>query len=192
MNKKLTIFVDMDDTIEDLCTAWVNYLNNKYGTSVKPSEITDWDITKFFPTLTESNIYDALRDPEMWATVKPKSRAQECLYKLKEEGHQVLIVTAAPTDTIVPKLEKVLYSYFPFFTYKDVIITSRKQLLHGDVMIDDCPQNLIGGHYTKLLMDAPHNQSFDTFFDRMIRVYNWKDAYHEIEEISNKHPRFYY
>lgn len=26
---KLTILIDMDDTIENLCEAWVGYLNNK-------------------------------------------------------------------------------------------------------------------------------------------------------------------
>ena len=30
--KKLTVLIDMDDTIEDLVGAWVKYLNTKYGT----------------------------------------------------------------------------------------------------------------------------------------------------------------
>lgn len=32
--KKLTILIDMDDTLEDLLGAWVSYLNTQYGTNV--------------------------------------------------------------------------------------------------------------------------------------------------------------
>ena len=49
--KALTVLIDMDDTLEDLCSEWVKYLNNKHGTSVKHSDITDWDMTKAFPSL---------------------------------------------------------------------------------------------------------------------------------------------
>ncbi len=33
--KHLTILVDMDDTIESLASAWVDYLNARHGTTTK-------------------------------------------------------------------------------------------------------------------------------------------------------------
>ena len=39
--KLLTILVDMDDTIEHLLKAWVEYLNERHGTTVKHEDITD-------------------------------------------------------------------------------------------------------------------------------------------------------
>lgn len=33
--KSLIVLVDMDDTIENLLQAWVNYLNEHHGTAVK-------------------------------------------------------------------------------------------------------------------------------------------------------------
>lgn len=50
--KHLTILVDMDDTIESLASAWVDYLNARHGTTTKLTDITGWDISKAFPTLT--------------------------------------------------------------------------------------------------------------------------------------------
>ena len=55
--RHLTILVDMDDTIENLAEAWVAYLNARHQTSTNLSDITDWDISKAFPTLTKEQVY---------------------------------------------------------------------------------------------------------------------------------------
>ena len=58
--RHLTILVDMDDTIENLAEAWVAYLNARHQTSTDLSDITDWDISKAFPTLTKEQVYAPL------------------------------------------------------------------------------------------------------------------------------------
>lgn len=58
--RHLTILVDMDDTIENLAEAWVAYLNARHQTSTNLSDITDWDISKAFPTLTKEQVYAPL------------------------------------------------------------------------------------------------------------------------------------
>lgn len=58
--KHLTILVDMDDTIESLASAWVDYLNARHGTTTKLTDITGWDISKAFPTLTNEQVYAPL------------------------------------------------------------------------------------------------------------------------------------
>ena len=50
--KQLTILVDFDQTLNNLNEAWVAYLNERHGTTVKTDDIKCWDITKAFPTLT--------------------------------------------------------------------------------------------------------------------------------------------
>lgn len=37
--KHLTILVDMDDTIESLASAWIDYLNARHGTTTKLTDI---------------------------------------------------------------------------------------------------------------------------------------------------------
>ena len=44
--KILTVLIDADDTIENLCEEWVKYLNEKHGTSVLLTDIKEWDIAK--------------------------------------------------------------------------------------------------------------------------------------------------
>lgn len=53
----ITLLVDMDDTIEDLLPAWVDWINRSYGTSVDSNDITGWDVKEFFPSLSREIVY---------------------------------------------------------------------------------------------------------------------------------------
>lgn len=117
--RHLTILVDMDDTIENLAEAWVAYLNARHQTSTNLSDITDWDISKAFPTLTKEQVYAPLFEDAFWSWVKPMEGASEALQKLIADGHTVLIVTTSNYQTLAAKMEQVLFHYFPFLTWND-------------------------------------------------------------------------
>ncbi|MEG1882292.1 MAG: hypothetical protein RR224_01055 [Clostridia bacterium] len=183
--KQLTVLVDMDDTIECLCDAWIACLNSKHGTHVLPDDITSWCMDDAFPTLTKQEIYAPLYDESFWSTVKPKKGAAKYLRRLKEDGHLVLIVTTSSYRALHAKMDDVLFKYFPFIEWDDVIITARKQLISGDVLIDDGVHNLEGGEYLKLLMDAPHNRSYDAQSNCIHRVKDWDEVYSMVSAYAN-------
>jgi 5'(3')-deoxyribonucleotidase len=83
-------------------------------------------------------------------------------------------------------MDDLLFRWFPFITWDQVIITSRKQLIRGDVLIDDGIHNLEGGDYVRILMTAPHNKSYDAEGNGMIRVSSWDDIEKVISEISGE------
>ncbi len=180
--KKLTILVDMDDTIEHLLDAWVGWVNKKYGRNVKSEDVTTWDVSKAFEGLTKNQVYEVLNDSDFWQTVEPVSGASEVLQRFIEKGHKVYIVTATTYESVQAKMDKLLFRYFPFLSWNDVIITSHKQMIKGDVLIDDGIHNLVGGEYHKILVDAPYNRYYDAEANGMVRVYNWN----EIEEVVNQ------
>lgn len=185
--KKLTVLVDMDDTIEMLGDAWCKYLNRKHGTNVTHEELDQWDVTMKFPTLTAEEVYAPLFEDKFWDWVRPMDGAAENIKKIIEDGHTVYIVTTSDYKTIRAKMEKVLFRYFPFLTWSDVIITSNKQLVKGDVLIDDGLHNLIGGSYEKVLMTAPHNKKFEQEQKYGIhRVNNWEEVYDFVCQIAKK------
>ena len=177
--KKLTILVDMDDTIENLCEAWVAELNRRHGTHVVAANIREWEMARSFPELTVEQIYAPLTSEAFWHTVKPIDGAVSALSKLRDDGHRVVIVTASHHDTVSYKLNLVLFKYFPFLSYFDVIIASQKDLITGDVMIDDNPFNF---DHTKaserlnILFTAPHNMNFDAEKAGFYRADTWKDV----------------
>lgn len=189
--KKLTILVDMDDTIENLSESWIKFINNRYGTSVKPEDVTEWSIEKAFPELSADCVYAVLNEKALWESVKPLPGAVKYLKRLIDDGNQVIIVTASHPNTIMMKMNLVLSRYFPFISYQNVVIASKKQLVRGDFLIDDNPNNM-GGEYKGLLLTANHNLSVSD--ERLVemnavRVGNWEEVYeliHGYQKNCNK------
>lgn len=174
--RRLTILVDMDDTIEYLLFSWVDCLNKRYGLSVKYGDIHEWDMRTSFPTLTAEQVYAPLVEDDFWMTVKPIPDAEMVLKWAIEQGHSIYIVTASYYKSIKAKMENVLFRHFPFLSWENVIITHNKQMIHGDILIDDAPHNLENGDYIKLLMTANHNRSYNASANGMVRVNDWLDV----------------
>ena len=183
--RKLTILIDMDDVLETLIAGWVQYNNEKFGTNVRPEDVKSWDMSLAFPTLSKDDVYAAEFDDALWDNVGPMPGADEALRKLLADGHEIFIVTASYYQTLRAKMENVLFKYFPYITWDQVIITSNKQMIAGDVLIDDGPHNLKCGNYAKILFDASHNKNFDEKSIDAVRVHNWDEAYAQICTIAN-------
>ena len=179
----MIILVDMDDTIENLTEAWINYANKRFGTAVNAADITTWDPSEAFPTVSHEKMYALLLEDELYETVEPFEDAALYLQKLIADGHEVFIVTNSPYQVMKAKMEKVLFRHFPFIDWKHVIITGSKPLIKGDVLIDDGVHNLLGGDYAKLLFTAPHNRSFDAEGNGMVRVNCWREVYIAVTEL---------
>lgn len=150
--KKLTILFDADDTVENLSDCWIAMLNERYGTSVTPEDVHGWNISLAFPTLTKEQVFGVLHDDELWRRITPIPGSVEVLQKLYDEGHQ-------------------LY----FLDWEHIIFACNKQMVRGDVLIDDAPHNLVGGEYAKILFDRPHNRSFDHVAHDALRVNTWEE-----------------
>lgn len=65
-------------------------------------------------------------------------------------------------------------------------ITSHKQLVKGDVLIDDGTHNLEGGNYFKILMTAQHNKKYDAEANGMLRVETWAEVYSAITLLAEE------
>lgn len=173
--KPLTILFDTDDTVENLCDCWIALLNERYGTSVKIEDVTDWDIALAFPTLTREQVFGVLNEDKLFHRLERVPGSLEVLQRLYNEGHQLYMVTATGYQTCKAKMERIL-QLFPFLDWNHVIITANKQLVKGDFLIDDAPHNLIDGEYVPVLFSRPHNYSFDNAAHGIARVQTWYDV----------------
>jgi len=171
--RKLTILVDMDGTIEDLLSVWVKRLNSQFGRNVKIEDITSWDMSLAYPGLTDDELQGPTYDDSIWEEVQPIKDASLVLEKLKNKGHDIIIVTASPYQSLDSKMRNHLFKYFPFIKWRDVIITSHKELVSGDVLIDDGLHNILNTNAIRVLFDAPYNRDVDDEKNKIHRVYNW-------------------
>ena len=179
--EKLRILVDLDDVLNNLLDCWVDLLNEKYELCANAQDLKIWNVQGLYPTLTEEEVYQPIYETEIWDMLSPRPTSVEYLEKLVEEGHDVLIVTASVYQTLPAKMDW-FFANFPFLSWENVIITRRKQLIRGDVLIDDGVHNLVGGAYFKILMDSPNNRAYDAPGNGMVRVYNIKEAYEAIHK----------
>nr|WP_290461200.1 hypothetical protein [Acutalibacter muris] len=177
----LRILFDADDVAETLLESWVSTLNSRYGTSVSVDDVTDWDVSLAFPTLTKKQIYGVLQEDEVWANLTPMPGAQKYLQKLHDEGHELYMVTATDYRTCCVKIERIL-ELFPFLDANHIIIAHNKQMVRGDVLIDDGPHNLVNGQYFRILFDAPHNRGFNEKKYGMYRAVGWEQVYQLIHD----------
>lgn len=182
----MTILIDMDDVIEQLARAWVQYLNDRYGTDVSPDDVHEWDLSLAFPSLTREQVYAAELDDAIWSRVQPMPGADEAMKRLLSDGHDIYIVTSTYYPTLKTKMDEVLFRYFPYIPWEHVIVTNNKQMIKGDVLVDDGPHNLTGGDYRKILFTANHNRSLDEKSIDAVRVNNWEEAYRELCRIAEE------
>lgn len=182
--KKMTILFDADDVAENLCDCWIAALNERYGTSVTLEDVQEWDMTVAFPTLSRDQVFGVLHDSDFWKRLSPIEGAVEALTELQNEGHTLYMVTASDYRTCSAKIDHLL-RLFPFLDESHIIISSNKQMIRGDILIDDAPHNLVGGEYFKILFDRPHNRKFKEQDHGVIRLKTWGEILTVIKNITD-------
>lgn len=188
-SKDFTVLVDMDGVLENLHEVWIDWLNIRYDTNVKVADLEEWDISTVFPDLSRNQIFAPLREEGLWRNVEPLGGAAEVIEGFQDSGFKVVVLTAAHPDTVVLKYQW-LREHFPMIKYNDVIFANQKQLVMGDVLIDDAPHNLIGGGYNKFLFDAPYNEKWRPPHGlAYTRVFDWGDINEKVRELATLRPR---
>ena len=171
MKRKLA--VDIDNTIWDLITPWLNYYNKRHNDDVKYEDVTEYSFFDIIKNITREEMLGLLTENEFWLEVIPYPDSYKYLKKLNDE-FELYIATSTSYKTPREKFDK-LFTFFDFLEEDQLIITSKKQLLNVDIMIDDCIDCLVGGDYMKLLIDTPYNKNIAD--SSLIRVKDLKEAY---------------
>lgn len=176
--KKFRILVDMDNVLENLGDVWVDELNKRHGFTMTHEDITEWDVAKFYPTLSRTQVFAPLHQESTWKRIEPLPGAQDAVARLQKDGHEVIVVTAAHPDTVKWKYDW-LSKHFPKIAFRDIVFCTKKQLIRGDFLIDDAPHNLFGGVYTPIMFAAPHNRQWKPKTLAEFNVYcteDWPDT----------------
>lgn len=129
--------VDMDDVMIDLVPHWVDTLNKKHNTNVMSQDVTDWDISTFFPSVPVEKVFEPLDKKEFWKGIKPVDGAGQYLKTMYDEGYRIFICTNTNWRNVKFKIKYVLFKHFDFLQWTNVIITSYKQMIKADFPIDD-------------------------------------------------------
>lgn len=187
--KSLTILVDADDTCENLTDCWVKLLNEKYHLQVSVKDVTDWDLRFAFPMLTQDQIYNVLYEDELWKMIEPIKDSQMYLQKWRNQGHTIYMVTAHNYQTCKIKAERLIELFQ--IDWDHIIVTRNKQMIKGDILIDDGFHNLIFGDYYKIMFTRNHNRKLTNLdkFD-IHRADTWSEIDAMVQWYANQISHF--
>ena len=188
------LLIDMDGIVADLATEWYarfnkmreeDYLRNPNTYPAPPipvsiDQITNWDTGK---AVGDHRIYGILEQKGLFHAVKPLPGAIRGVQAIKNiklsdntPAYDINFLTAAiVTPYALSEKAEWMKEYFPFINPKNIIYAYRKELVKGDIFIDDSPKNLESWkkawpNGTTIAIDYPYNQN--TSVD--VRVYDYR------------------
>lgn len=196
------IGIDVDGVLTDLEKYQLHY-GKKYFKNINNIDETKIDIEDIFSvSKKEREIFWIKYIWKYCLSIPARENAAAVFKKLKEEGHNLYIITSrahATEEGITGKLfRKMLFDWLD----KEGIIYDDIELCreHGseidkleackkfniDIMIDDKAENVMTlAKICKVLcFDAKYNK--DCIGDNIIRVHNFNEIYSEIEKIVNE------
>lgn len=178
----MIIGIDIDDTICTTSTAVCEWLNERLGTSYSINDITTYSIENMLPPENRLLVSDAFTSKSMWKKLKMITDAAYYIQRMYNEGNEIYFITTTLPENMRKK-ENFLNSHFTFFpdnyVRKHTIMTSNKQLINCDILIDDNLDNLTGErNYYSICLDYPWNKTDDSRLKRFSRAKNWEDVYH--------------
>lgn len=137
----MKILIDLDSTLTNFAEVLLNELNLIHNTNYSYKEITHWN---WFPE-TFSDPWEPTEHNFFWDMVEVSPQAKDVIEYLSFIGHEVYIVTASffnnklgyKINSTLKQLDNRLISE------KNIIIAQNKEMVRGDVLIDDNCDNLI-------------------------------------------------
>ena len=194
----IRILFDFDDILNDLSRCWIAELNRTYGTRVKFEDVKDYELTESFPDLSPYQLYAPYLDGRLYLDIHPVKEAQRLIAHLATTD-DLYVATAGlvgvdtmlvyeylwnnETTKCTDNLLRFLGEHYPWIRQENIIICAQKQLIDGDILIDDNPEHLIHFPGARILLDKPYNRDFDTLAHATLRAKNYDDIAHQIEMI---------
>ncbi len=159
MSKPL-VLVDMDGVCADLMTPWLL----AYG-SRKNRLFTVEDVRNFKMETNagfDDGVYEFLRRDGVFADLRPIPGAVQALRHLNDTAN--VYICSTPSRNPASATEKLRWCgrHLPFIHRRRLILCARKDLVRGDYLIEDSPDNvrdwaLANPQGKTILIDYPYN-----------------------------------
>lgn len=200
----MKILIDIDSIVTDTLKDWLIILNKKYGLDCKESDIIDWQMNKAKPLsgLTNEQVLDVLNLPGFYYNLELIPGARENIEALNKI-HEIYFVTARWGKTAHVETLQWYKETFPFLKSNQLIWCDKKELIQGDIIIDDKPETL-GNFWLKhpdsvyLTIEYEYNRMFWSPRHSVNKnpkkkgVTPWSRLYKLIEKIDKPENRLKY
>lgn len=176
------IAVDCDDVLLPCIDLALNIMQKKYNFDppLDLNEITGW-----LPSGGRADcLLECFNDPEFFKSQTPLKGAQEFIKELTEKG-TVYILTAIKPEFMGIRAQTIM-KYFPDIDPNNIILTSSKNVVDIDVLIDDGAHNILTSKAQfPILLRRPWNNHLSG----ILAVNNYAECLNLIDVIKNRYTQ---
>lgn len=181
----MRLVIDQDQVICDWVKRILEWYNEDKGTSFTKEDIKTWNMSDNLGPHSVDFLRSCMRYPELYRDLEPIEGAVYGMKKLHDDGHDVIIATAVPKCAGIAyhgKLEWIRRN-MPWFNLNNFVAIQRKDLLSGDLILDDGEHNIKAwrekGRKT-VVFDAPWNQGVESTY----RVKHWNEFLEIVDKLQ--------
>lgn len=162
------LLIDMDGVLSDIYGQFANYEYKDIGLIQSSKDLSGKLENEAF-----KNHDKYVNSKNFFYTASPIKDIIDMVEKLNSI-YQIFIVSSA-TQFPLSLTEKMKWitKHFPFLSWKQIVLCGTKEIINGDIMIDDHFKNLDNFQGQTILFTQPHNINKNT--DKHIRVNDWKE-----------------
>lgn len=174
----MTILVDIDSTITNFGETLLYCLNDTYDTKYNYNDIASYNwFEKTFTKPWLPTEYEFF-----WDDVEVNPASVSTIESWVKQGHQVYLVTASHFNPMLSyKIKRTLEPFnLELINERNIVIAQDKSIIRGDLMIDDCVDNLYHFDGVCICYKQPWNNDYTGAFrfnkwnliDNVIQIYN--------------------
>lgn len=158
----MTILVDIDSTITNFGEILLKYNNFAYKTIYEYEDISSYEW--FDKTFKDPWSFTNYKN--FWNTVAIDSNAVFTLESWIKQDHRVYLVTASHyNDALGYKIKRTLEFFNPkLINERNVVVAQDKSIIVGDILIDDCIDNLELFDGVRICYSQPWNKDYQGTF----------------------------
>ena len=161
IGRKLTIALDWDNVLAP-CTELACQKMTQRGTPVSVEDVTLYSFANFHKELADG-LMAIFKEPDFFDSQVLYPGAAEMVEELLAAGHEVVIASAMPPEQMGIR-GKQICSLLPGIKESNVMLGSRKDLLHVDFLLDDADYNITSSPAKyPVLFTRPWNKSMEGF-----------------------------
>ena len=190
------IGVDVDGVLLKWEEAFDNFMA---GQGLTKKDQGHFDLRKHYPEVPAEalNTYISVFNESAYMRyLEPMDGAVEYVTKLADEGYKFSVITSQTLNKVANRarednLKEVFGDVFEDFTFLETgqgKYFALQKFDMGTIWIDDKPDNVESGKVLGLvpiLLDLPHNRSYNNKQMNIQRANSWKDIYDIIKEKTN-------
>lgn len=167
----MNINLDVDGVLRNMVTPSIQVYKEFYDPKANPKyeDVVDYDLSCCMPLISDYYYLFTKHGKYIFELAKPYVGAVDFVKELKRLKHKVAIVTNQVKGSEKYTLNWLYHNKIPFDSLHFV---KDKGLVNGDLLIDDCIDNLIScSSYPVACFDQPWNKEYEG-----LRFMNYDDA----------------